>query len=112
LKALGINALHEMGIIHRDIKAENILIAVRENMRIADFGLSYVDENEGPLDRQWAYMTSAVETTYCMAPEILHSRFKSRPIQYGTPVDWWALGCVVYQLILKRHKARLPSLLS
>jgi serine/threonine protein kinase len=112
LKALGINALHEIGIIQRDIKAENILIDVRENVRIADFGLCYVDENEGPLDRQRTYTTSAVGTMYCMAPESLHSRFNPRPIQYGTPVDWWALGCVLYQLVSKRHKACLPSLLS
>lgn len=31
-------------------QSRNIMIDVRENMRIADFGLSYVDENEGPLD--------------------------------------------------------------
>ncbi|KAG1847849.1 kinase-like domain-containing protein [Suillus subalutaceus] len=50
--ALGINALHCMGIIHRDIKAENILIDIQENVRIADFGLCYM-HNE-PLDRRMA----------------------------------------------------------
>ncbi|KAG1762086.1 kinase-like domain-containing protein [Suillus occidentalis] len=70
-EAFGINALHELGIIHRDIKAENILIDVRENIRIADFGLSYLAADARPLDRQGAYSTNVAGTPYCMAPEIL-----------------------------------------
>ncbi|KAG1764453.1 kinase-like domain-containing protein [Suillus occidentalis] len=46
--ALGINALHKLGIIHRDIKAENIFIDVRENVRIADFGLSHLAADARP----------------------------------------------------------------
>ncbi|KAG1764527.1 kinase-like domain-containing protein [Suillus occidentalis] len=49
---IGINALHELGIIHRDIKAENILIDVRENVRIADFGLSHLAADARPLDQK------------------------------------------------------------
>jgi serine/threonine protein kinase len=80
LKALGINALHELGIIHRDIKPENILIDVRENVRIANFGLSYLAADARPLDRQGAYSTNVAGTPYCMAPEIL-----SLPTPYLTP---------------------------
>ncbi|KAG1769501.1 kinase-like domain-containing protein [Suillus placidus] len=107
--ALGINALHEIGILHRDIKAENILIDVRENARIADFGLSYVNKDEGPLKRQQGYTAGAVGTIHCMAPEILHSRSNPGSMKYGVPVDWWALGCVIYELVSRNHEARFAS---
>ncbi|KIK48621.1 hypothetical protein CY34DRAFT_8187 [Suillus luteus UH-Slu-Lm8-n1] len=107
--AIGINALHELGIIHRDIKAENILIDIRENVRIADFGLSHLAAGARPLDRQGAYSTSVVGTPYCMAPEILSNISNPGSMTYGPPVDWWALGCVVYQLVSPNHKARFAS---
>ncbi|KAG2753763.1 hypothetical protein P692DRAFT_20904400 [Suillus brevipes Sb2] len=84
---LGISALHEIGIIHRDIKAEHTLIDVRENVRIGPLvfihvpqakvsGLSYVDKDEGLLDRQGAHTTLRWErrTTWHW---ILHNRFNS-----------------------------------
>ncbi|KAG1719305.1 kinase-like domain-containing protein [Suillus lakei] len=71
--ALGINALHSMGIIHRDIKAENILIDIRENVRIADFGLSYMDEEPKRLNPMWDYTSDVKGTIYCMAPEVLRN---------------------------------------
>jgi serine/threonine protein kinase len=109
LKAIGINALHDLGIIHRDIKAENILIDIRENVRIADFGLSHLDADARPLDRQGAYSISVVGTPYCMAPEILSNISNPGSMTYGPPVDWWSLGCIVYQLVSPNHKARFAS---
>ncbi|KAG2345812.1 kinase-like protein [Suillus weaverae] len=103
--ALGINALHEIGIIHRDIKAENILIDVRENVRIADFGMSYVNKDEGPLKRQQGYTAGVVGTIHCMAPEILRNKSHPGSMKYGAPADWWALGCVIYELVSRNHEA-------
>ncbi|KAG1823110.1 kinase-like domain-containing protein [Suillus variegatus] len=102
---LGINALHEIGIIHRDIKAGNILIDVRENVRITDFGLSYVDKDEGPLDRQRNYSADAMGTMHTIAPEVLRNLSDPRPSEYGAPVDWWSLGCVIYELVSNKHKS-------
>ncbi|KAG1797535.1 kinase-like domain-containing protein, partial [Suillus variegatus] len=98
--------LHEIGIMHRDIKAENILIDIRENVRVADYGLCYVHEDKSPLDRGRVYTTSAVGTTYCMAPEVLRNVLDPNSVEYGIPVDWWSFGCVVYQLFSENHKAR------
>lgn len=111
LKALGINALHDMGIIHRDIKAENVLIDIRQNVRIADFGLSYIGEPK-PLIPWLDYSSSVKGTEHCMAPEILRNMEEPDSMKYGTPVDWWAFGCVLYQLVLPpAHKVRVVSCL-
>ncbi|KAG2364178.1 kinase-like domain-containing protein [Suillus spraguei] len=101
--AVGINALHKIGIIHRDIKPENILIDFQENVRIADFGLSYVNY-KAPLERQWGYTAEVVGTMHYMAPEILHNKTDLGTMKYGAPVDWWALGCVIYELFSDKHE--------
>lgn len=97
--ALGINALHTMGIIHRDIKSENILIDIQENVRIADFGLSYIDKEPKPLNPWQDYTSDIKGTIYFMAPEILRNTKNPDSVKYGTPVDWWAFGCVLYELL-------------
>jgi serine/threonine protein kinase len=78
-------------------------------VRIADFGLSHLAADARPLDRQGAYSTSVVGTPYCMAPEILFNISNPGSMTYGSPVDWWALGCVVYQLVSPNHMARFAS---
>ncbi|KAG1752895.1 kinase-like domain-containing protein [Suillus lakei] len=100
--AHGINALHEMGIIHCDIKPKNILIDIRQNLRITDFGLSYL--HEGPLEPQRAYTADFVGTDGYRAPEILSNKDCPGFRKYGAPVDWWALGCVVFELVSEGHQ--------
>jgi serine/threonine protein kinase len=110
LKALGINALHTMGIIHRDIKSENILIDMQENVRITDFGLSYIDKEPKPLHTWWGYAYDLTGTINFMAPEILYNAEQPLSVKYGAPADWWGFGCVLYELISPpKHKARIAS---
>ncbi|KAG1737219.1 kinase-like domain-containing protein [Suillus lakei] len=100
--AHGINALHEMGIIHRDIKPGNILIDTRQNVRVTDFGLSYL--HKGPLEPQGAYTVDVVGTKGYTAPEILYNKTSPGFMMYGAAVDWWALGCVVFELLSEGHQ--------
>ncbi|XP_053326104.1 NUAK family SNF1-like kinase 1 [Spea bombifrons] len=78
---------HKNGIVHRDIKLENILLDDKLNVKLADFGLSNF------------YHKNQVLETYCgsplyASPEILNGL----PYQ-GPEVDCWALGVLLYALV-------------
>jgi glycogen synthase kinase 3 beta len=81
--------LHSKGICHRDIKPSNILIdPVSGNLQICDFGSAKViSGNE--------VSVSYIATRSYRAPELL---FKA--VRYGPPVDVWAAGCVMAEMIL------------
>ena len=84
--ASGIEHLHRKGVIHRDIKLENVLIESIVDgipqVKISDFGFATT--------RQIAY--DRVGTIYDMAPELV------KGIKYDKHVDLWSLGVLVYEL--------------
>ena len=82
----GIGHLHKNNIIHRDIKPSNILITKSFQIKIADFGVSRLKENN-------KMVRTAIGTPYYMAPEMLIGR------GYSYEVDYWALGCIFYELV-------------
>ena len=88
---LGIKYMHEKNIVHRDIKLENILIDLNNNIKICDFGIGRVlSSPEQPLFDQCG-------TPMYIAPEIL---LCSKEEGYkGFPVDIWSSGIVLYILL-------------
>ncbi|XP_031756497.1 serine/threonine-protein kinase N1 [Xenopus tropicalis] len=85
---LGLEALHHLGIVHRDLKLENLLLDRDGYLKIVDFGLS--KDRFGYSDRT---NTMCGTRTY-MAPEIYLKH------GYGMAVDWWALGITIYVMLL------------
>lgn len=87
--ANGINFLHSNGIIHRDIKADNIIITSKENkvsMKIIDFGFaSVIGKDE--------YCHECYGTLLYIAPELLMRK------RYNFPADIWSFGIVLYQIL-------------
>lgn len=84
----GVQHLHDkIGVVHRDIKLENILITDHEEPKIIDFNLSFF---WNPEELQTKYCGTVV---YC-APEII-----SGIPYYGPAQDIWSLGVVLYYLI-------------
>ena len=88
---LGIKYMHEQGIVHRDIKLENILIDLNNNIKICDFGIGRVlSSPDQPLFDQCG-------TPMYIAPEILLCSKKKG--YKGFPVDIWSSGIVLYILL-------------
>jgi len=79
----GTAKIHEKRIVHRDLKPANILLDKDLNLKIADFGLA----------RTYSIPTRPyshdVVTLWYRAPEILLGA-----IEYSTPIDMWAIGCI------------------
>ncbi|XP_019866678.1 cyclin-dependent kinase-like 1 isoform X2 [Aethina tumida] len=78
---------HKHGCIHRDIKPENILLTSNGVVKLCDFGFARM-MNPGE------NYTDYVATRWYRAPELLVG-----DNQYGPPVDIWAIGCVLAELV-------------
>lgn len=88
----GLNYLHRRGVLHRDIKAANILVSSTGQLKLADFGLARFFAKRGKPD-----YTNRVITIWYRSPELLLGE-----TQYGPAVDIWSAACVMVE-IFTRH---------
>ena len=84
---LGLQYIHSKGIVHRDIKLDNILIDLDNNIKICDFGVS-------KKIRKGESMTEQCGTPAYIAPEILKNKGYE-----GFTVDIWSAGVVLYAML-------------
>jgi serine/threonine protein kinase len=85
----GVNYLHSLKYIHRDIKPDNILISSEGKIILTDFDLCR-QESKGKDDP----MTRTAVTLYYRAPELFFG-----DSYYGNKIDIWSIGCVFAELI-------------
>ena len=83
---LGLVFLHEHNVIHRDIKAGNVLLTAAGHVRLADFGVSAV------LTEKKNKRRTAIGAPFWMAPEVIQEE------EYGVLADIWSLGITVIEL--------------
>ena len=88
--ARGLGHAHARGVLHRDVKPDNILIDAEGRGKVADFGLA---ASKG-LD-QLTVTGTVLGTPLYMAPETLGGVKE----QVGPPTDVWALGAILFELL-------------
>lgn len=95
----GLSYLHSKGIIHRDLKAQNILLIEEEGLikaKISDFGISKYLQGDGNQS------SMAVGTIEYMAPEQFNPAKYGVKGKIGTNLDLWSFGVMLYELIMKK----------
>src|SRR5438445_1565596 len=99
--ASALAAAHEAGIVHRDIKPENIMLRPDEYVKVLDFGIAKLAEQEVPLAIPTDEALSLVETE--LGSILGTVRYMSPEQARGAPVDkrtdMWSLGVVLYEMV-------------
>ncbi|XP_031349016.1 serine/threonine-protein kinase 10 isoform X4 [Photinus pyralis] len=86
----GLQFLHKTHIIHRDLKAGNVLLTMAGGVKLADFGVSA--KNKSTLQKHDTF----IGTPYWMAPEVvLCETFRDNPYDYK--VDIWSMGITLIE---------------
>ncbi|KAI8287629.1 serine threonine protein [Colletotrichum sp. SAR11_57] len=79
--------VHRQGIIHRDIKCANVLVTEAGGVQLCDFGVA------GVIETKFDKRSTFIGTPHWMAPELF-----DQSTSYGTEVDIWAFGSMVYEI--------------
>lgn len=82
----GMSACHEKGIVHRDLKCENLLLDKDNRLKIGDFGFARVANKR--------FMSTFCGSLAYAAPEIISGKIYS-----GQEVDIWSMGIVLYAMV-------------
>lgn len=81
---------HELNVVHRDIKPQNIFIAIDGTIKMGDFGIAVQLNSTG------SFAKTVIGTPTYMAPEVI------REEPYNHKSDVWSLGCVLYEMCTLR----------
>jgi serine/threonine protein kinase len=99
--ARALAAAHAAGIVHRDIKPDNIMVRADGYAKVVDFGLALLDSREMDSDRSDDNTSSEpgtlIGTIQYMSPE------QARGDAVGSPSDIFSLGICLYELATGRH---------
>lgn len=82
-----LSAVHKLGVIHRDLKAANILVSKEGNVQLCDFGVA------AKLTSNSSKRTTMAGTPYWMAPEVIRTGDS-----YNSKADIWSLGITIYEI--------------
>ncbi|KAF6742861.1 kinase-like domain-containing protein, partial [Ephemerocybe angulata] len=112
----GLRCLHELGVMHRNIKPSSFLVNLDGRLMLSDFTHSYIRSDAGePLEEGLRYAYRVRGRLEYMAPEMramarqkkAHDQAGTMDLDeaipglagYGREADVWSLGCVIAELL-------------
>jgi serine/threonine protein kinase len=103
---LAVQQLHEMGIVHRDVKPANLFLGSDGHIALGDYGICKKFAANVKVKRSYTF----IGTESYMAPEVLQRLgfWRFLPIGYGAEADWWSVGVVLFEM-LTGSKPFLPQ---
>ena len=87
--AVGLESIHSIGVLHRDIKGANVMIHERGELQIIDFGVAATLSSSN--DKR----STMIGTPHWMSPELMG---QGKKLKYGKEVDVWAYGCTLFEM--------------
>jgi len=97
---LALKYIHDMHILHRDLKSGNFFLSKSGNIKMGDFGIAKV------LECTAACAQTQIGTPYYLSPEICYGK----PYAWGS--DIWSMGCILYEMCANRVPFDAPDLKS
>jgi NIMA (never in mitosis gene a)-related kinase len=100
--ALAIKHIHNLNILHRDIKSQNVFLTSQGLAKLGDFGIAK------ELVAESNFARTLIGTPYNMSPELCEDK------PYNQKSDVWSFGCLLYEMLTLNHAfngTSLPALI-
>ncbi len=104
--ALGVHDIHTLGMVHRDLKPDNILIDRSGQIKVVDFGLTLADQ----LDYDEEFSLSMIFGHECLGTiDYMAPEQAADSLHVDARADIYSLGCTLYAILAARRPYNLPT---